>query len=69
MSAIAPVPNDLGFDLTKSQLYWLTAMPGLAGGILRLVWMSLPPVSGTRNLMTLTTLLLLVPFIGWAIAV
>lgn len=69
VSAIAPVLNDLGFDLTKSQLYWLTAMPGLAGGILRLVWMFLPPVLGTRKLITFTTILLLVPFIGWAIAV
>jgi len=69
VSAIAPVLNDLGFDLTKSQLYWLTAMPGLAGGLLRLVWMFLPPVLGTRKLVTVTTILLLVPFIGWALAV
>ncbi len=69
VSALAPVLNDIGFDLSKSQLYWLTAMPGLAGGLLRLVWTFLPPVIGTRKLVTLTTLLLLVPFIGWALAV
>lgn len=69
VSALAPVLNDIGFDLSKGQLYWLTAMPGLAGGLLRLVWTFLPPVIGTRKLVTLTTLLLLVPFIGWALAV
>lgn len=69
VSALAPVLNDIGFDLSKGQLYWLAAMPGLAGGLLRLVWTFLPPVIGTRKLVTYTTILLLVPFIGWAIAV
>jgi len=49
-SAIAPQLTALGFDLSKEQLYWLTAMPGLAGGTLRLVWMFLPPILGTRKL-------------------
>ena len=34
-SAIAPKLTNLGFDLTQTQLYWLTSMPGLAGGIRR----------------------------------
>ena len=33
-SAIAPSLTNLGFDLNKTQLYWLVAMPGLAGGAL-----------------------------------
>jgi NNP family nitrate/nitrite transporter-like MFS transporter len=69
VSAIAPVLNDLGFALSRSQLYWLTAMPGLAGGLLRMVWTFLPPVLGTRKLVTYTTALLLVPIVGWAVAV
>lgn len=69
VSALAPVLNDIGFDLTKGQLYWLAAIPGLSGGLLRLVWTFLPPVVGTRKLVTYTTLLLLVPFIGWALAI
>ena len=69
VSALAPVLNDIGFTLTQGQLYWLAAMPGLAGGLLRLVWTFLPPVLGTRKLVTYTTILLLVPFIGWALAV
>jgi MFS transporter, NNP family, nitrate/nitrite transporter len=68
-SAIAPKLNSLGFDLSEGQLYWLIAMPGLAGGTLRLVWTFLPPVMGTRKLVTLTTALFLIPLIGWALAV
>lgn len=68
-SAIAPKLTNLGFDLTTSQLYWLTSMPGLAGGLMRLVWMVLPPIMGTRKLVTLTTLLLLFPVLGWAIRI
>lgn len=69
VSALAPVLNSIGFTLTASQLYWLAAMPGLAGGFLRLLWMFLPPIMGTRKLVWLSTLLLLIPLIGWGIAV
>ena len=30
VSAIAPLLNDIGFSLSKSQLYWLTAIAGLS---------------------------------------
>ncbi len=69
VSALAPVLNSIGFDLSKSQLYWLAAMPGLAGGSLRLVWMFLPPILGTRKLVWLSSALLLLPLLGWGIAV
>ena len=69
VSALAPVLNNIGYDLSTSQLYWLTAMPGLAGGSLRLVWMFLPPVIGTRKLVWMSTLLFLFPLVGWGIAV
>ncbi len=68
-SAIAPKLTNLGFALSTDQLYWLVALPGLAGGLMRLVWMVLPPMMGTRKMVTLTTLLLLIPVIGWGIAV
>ena len=68
-SAIAPKLTNLGFDFTQSQLYWLTSMPGLAGGLMRLVWMVLPPIMGTRKMVTLTTLLLLFPVLGWGVRV
>lgn len=68
-SALAPKLSNLGFALSANQLYWLVAIPGLSGGLLRLVWMVLPPILGTRKLVTLTTLLLLLPLLGWAIAI
>ena len=69
VSALAPKLNNIGFELTKAQLYWLAAMPGLAGGTLRLVWTVLPPILGTRKLVTLTTTLFILPAVGWALAV
>ena len=64
-SAIAPKLTLLGFNLDKSQLYWLTALPGLAAGILRLIYMFLPPLIGTRKLVGITSLLCILPMAGW----
>ena len=69
VSAIAPKLNQIGFDISTAQLYWLAAMPGLAGGTLRLIWTFLPPIMGTRKLVTLTSALFVIPLIGWALAV
>lgn len=69
VSAIAPKLNSIGFNLSQAQLYWLAAMPGLAGGTLRLVWTFLPPILGTRKLVAYTTALLVIPLVGWALAV
>lgn len=68
-SALAPKLNSLGFELSSAQLYWLIAMPGLAGGTLRMIWTFLPPIMGTRKLVTITTALFLIPLIGWGLAV
>ncbi|HLS03537.1 MAG TPA: MFS transporter, partial [Actinomycetales bacterium] len=68
-SAIVPKLNGLGFSFTQSQLYWMAAMPGLSGGLLRLIWMVLPPKIGTRKMVALTTLLLLLPVLGWGFEV
>ncbi len=54
---------------TKEQLYWLAAIPGLSGGLMRLFWMVLPPIMGTRKMVTLTTLLLIFPVLGWGVRV
>ncbi|XVX19028.1 MFS transporter [Actinomycetota bacterium] len=68
-SAIIPKLNSLGYEFTKSQLYWMAAMPGLAAGLLRLVWMVLPPMMGTRKMVSLTTLLLIASTLGWGVRV
>ncbi len=69
VSAIAPRLNDIGFGLSTEQLYWLVALPGLAAGLLRLVFMFLPPVLGTRTLVALSAILLVLPMLGWTLAV
>ncbi|MDO5533776.1 MAG: MFS transporter [Propionibacteriaceae bacterium] len=68
-SAIIPKLNAIGFTFTQSQLYWMAAMPGLSGGALRILWMILPPIMGTRKMVAITTALLVIPLIGWAVAV
>lgn len=69
VSAIAPKLTAIGFDLTKGQIYWLTAMPGLSGGLTRLLYMFLPPILGTRKLVGISSLLYVIPMLGWFLAV
>jgi len=69
VSAIVVKLPGIGFKFSTTQLFWLTAMPGLAGGTLRIAWTFLPPILGTRHLVTLSTALLLIPVLGWAYAI
>ncbi|MCL5942953.1 MAG: MFS transporter [Actinobacteria bacterium] len=69
VSAIVVRLPNIGFDLSTTQLFWLAAMPGLAGGTLRIIHTFLVPIYGTRHVVTASTLLLLLPCIGWALAV
>jgi NNP family nitrate/nitrite transporter-like MFS transporter len=47
----------------------MAAMPGLAAGLMRLIWMVLPPIMGTRKMVSLTTLLLIASTLGWGVRV
>lgn len=67
--SLAPRLNEIGFSLTHSQLYWLVAMVGLSAGTLRILWTFLPPILGTRVLVTFSTGLLLIPLFCWVYAV
>ena len=69
VSALVVRLPQIGFQFTSSQLFWLAAMPGLAGGTLRLVHMFLTPIYGTRHVVSLSTLSLLIPLVGWFYAV
>lgn len=69
VSAVVSKLKDVGFTMSKSELYWLVAMPGLAGGTFRLMHMFLIPVFGTRKVITLSSASLLLPLIGWYFAV
>ncbi|HQA12281.1 MFS transporter [Zoogloea sp.] len=68
-SAIVPKLNALGYSFTKDQLYWLAAIPGLSGGLMRIFWMVLPPILGTRKMVAITTGMLLFPVVGWGVRV
>ena len=68
-SAIIPKLNALGYTFSDSQLYWMAAMPGLSAGLFRLGWMTLPPIIGTRKMVSLTTLLLIASTLGWGVRV
>jgi len=69
VSALVVRLPQIGFQFTPSQLFWLAAMPGLAGGTLRLIHMFLTPMYGTRHVVSLSTLSLLIPLVGWFYAV
>ena len=65
VSVLAPMLQNASI-VDKSQAFWLAAMPGLAGGMLRLVWMFLPPIMGTRRMVFWSNIALMIPMIGWA---
>ena len=69
MSAIVVRLPNIGFKYTEMQLFWLAAMPGLAGGTLRMLHTFLIPLFGTRRVITIATFLKLFPAIGLGLAV
>lgn len=69
MSAVAVRLPNVGFKFDTMQLFWLTAMPGLAAGTLRLVHTFLIPIFGTRMVVGVATLAKLLPCLGLAWAV
>ncbi|WP_300048640.1 MFS transporter [Trueperella sp.] len=69
VSALAPKLNEIGFDLTKAQLYWLASMPGLAACLFRLLYTFMPQIIGTRKLVGLSSILFTIPMVGWFFAV
>ena len=69
MSVIVVKLPGLGFSYTKSQLFWLAAIPGLAAGILRIIHTFILPIFGTRHVVTYSTLIKLLPVVGIGFAV
>ncbi len=69
MSAIAVKLPGIGFKFDKDQLFWLTAMPGLAAGLLRIVHTFLLPIFGSRHVITISTIIKLIPCVGLGLAV
>lgn len=69
MSAIATKLPGIGFKFDKDQLFWLAAMPGLAAGILRIVHTFLLPIYGARHVISISTIIKIIPCIGLGLAV
>ena len=69
MSAIVVRLPAIGFNFTTNQLFWLAAMPGLAGGTLRIVHTFLLPIYGTRKIVSIATFIKILPCVGIGLAV
>lgn len=63
MSVVVVRLPQIGFAFSKTQLFWLAAMPGLAGGTLRIIHMFLIPIYGTRKVISIATFLKILPLV------
>lgn len=57
-----------GFNFSKNQLFWLTALPSLSGATLRIFYSFLVPIFGGRKWTVLSTASLLLPAMGMGMA-
>ena len=69
MSAVVVRMPSIGFKFTTMELFWLAAIPGFSSGILRLIHSNFIPVLGTRPVVSISTIIKLLPMIwlGYAI--
>jgi len=66
--AVVNLPH-IGFRFSTNQLFWLAAAPGLAGGTLRFLFAFVVPLVGGRTWTALSTAALLLPTVGFGLAV
>ncbi len=69
MSAIVTKLPGIGFKFDKDQLFWLAAMPGLAAGLLRIIHTFLLPIYGSRHVISISTIIKLIPVVALGLAV
>ena len=69
MSAVVVRMPAIGFKFSTSELFWLAAIPGLASGILRLIHSNFIPMLGTRSVISIATILKVIPMIWLGYAV
>ncbi|HSC80933.1 MAG TPA: NarK family nitrate/nitrite MFS transporter [Chitinolyticbacter sp.] len=60
--------DQAGFNFSKNQLFWLTALPALSGATLRIFYSFLVPVFGGRRWTAISTATLLIPALGMGFA-
>ncbi len=69
MSAVVVRMPAIGFKFTTMELFWLAAIPGLASGILRLIHSNFIPVLGTRPVVSVSTIIKVIPMIWLGFAI
>lgn len=69
MSAVVVRMPAIGFKFTTTELFWLAAMPGLTSGILRLIHSNFIPVLGTRPVVSISTIIKVIPMIWLGFAI
>jgi NNP family nitrate/nitrite transporter-like MFS transporter len=65
---VAKLPA-VGFKFTTDQLFWLAALPGISGAVLRIFYSFMVPIFGGRLWTTVATWSLMVPAVGIGYAV
>ncbi len=69
MSAVVVRLPAIGFKFTTMELFWLAAIPGFASGTLRLIHSYFIPVLGTRPVISIATIIKLIPMVWLGYAV
>lgn len=69
MSAVVVRMPNIGFTFTTMELFWIAAIPGLSSGILRLIHAQFIPVLGTRPVVSISTIIKLIPMIWLGFAI
>ncbi len=59
----------IGFKFSPDELFWLAALPGLSGAVLRAFYAFMVPIFGGRTWTTVSTASLLIPAVGIGMAV
>jgi NNP family nitrate/nitrite transporter-like MFS transporter len=65
---VAKLPS-VGFQFATDELFWLAALPGISGAVLRVFYSFMVPIFGGRLWTTLATWSLMIPAIGIGYAV
>ncbi len=68
-SVVVVTLPSVGFRFDANQLFWLAALPGLAGATLRIFYSFMVPIFGGRKWTTISTASLLIPAVGMGFAV
>jgi len=65
---VAKLPS-VGFSFSTDQLFWLAALPGISGAVLRIFYSFMVPIFGGRLWSTVATWSLMIPAVGIGYAV